>query len=123
MRTAMLSMLFAAAAAFGTMALPSTANARDNARIYVDLGDVGFSYGRPYYRYDRTPLYISYDRHHRPRYYRHAPRPYVRHRARGYYNPPVVVVRDDRHYRHSYRHDPPRRFRVDHHGRRHYYRH
>ncbi len=123
MRTAMMSMLFAAAAAFGATILPSTAHAWDDGRIYVDLGDVSFSYGQPYYRYDRTPLYITYDHHHRPRYYRHAPRPLIRHRARGYYDRPVVVIRDDPYYRDSYRYDPPRRYRVDHHGRRHYSRH
>ncbi len=121
MRNSLCALLLSVAGALGLAAIPSTASA--DARIYVDIGDVGFSVGRPYYRYDRTPLYVTYDRYRQPRFYRYGPRP--AHRV-GYYDPyydsrvivqPRVVYRD-RYYRDGYRD----RFWVDHHGRRHYRR-
>jgi len=126
MRSALFAILFTVVCALGTSAMPSNVQAQD-ARIYVDLGDVSFSYGRPYHRYDRTPLYISYDRYDRPRYYRYAPRRALR---ANYYDPyydgrvivrPRVVYRD-RNYRDS-RYGYRDRYWVDRYGRRHYYRH
>jgi len=129
MRNTLLALMLSAAGLAGLAATPSTAQAE--ARVYVDFGDVSFYSGRPYYRHDRSPLYVSYDRHGHPRYYRNGPR--YGHRVR-HYDPyydnrvivrPRVVYRDsyrdgyrDHHYRGGHRN----RYWVDHHGRRHYYR-
>jgi hypothetical protein len=96
-------MAMAATAAFG-MVRPSTAQASD-VRVYVDLGDVAFEYGRPYDRYNHEPLYVVYDSYNRPmRYYRVVDRDYY-YRA-GYYRPappPWAPAYGYRHYRHHHR--------------------
>jgi len=127
MRNALFALLLGSAGLLGLAATPSTAQA-DNTRIYVNLGDVSFDYGRPYYRHDRAPLFVSYDRWGHKRYYRHAPRHAYRsgNRDRHYDRVPVrprVVYRDvnrgyydNHHYRDGYR----GRYWVDRYGRRHY---
>jgi hypothetical protein len=80
MRRTILSLLLVASGAIG---LAGAASVEAQERVYVRSGDVVFSYGRPYWRHDRSePLYVVYDRGY-PRYYRYdAPyyRPgYVRH--------------------------------------------
>ncbi len=110
MRNTLFALMLSAAGLFGLAAIPSTAQA--DARIYVDLGDVFFSYGRPHYRYDRAPLYVTYDGYGHPRYYRYAPRRVYRSNYYGgyydpYYNGRVVVrprVVYGSGYRHGYRH-------------------
>jgi len=132
MRNALFTLLLSVAGALGMTVFPGNAQAYDNTRIYVHLGDVGFSYGRPYWRHDNTPLYVTYDRYHRPRYYRHGPRRVYR---RDYYEPyydsrvvvrPRVVYRsyDYRpHYNDRHGHGYRDRYWVDRYGHRHYYRH
>ncbi len=129
MRNALFTLLLGVAGALGLATVPSNAQAFDNTRIYVNLGDVGFSYGRPYWRYDNTPLYVTYDRHHRPRYYRHAPRRVVRHYdpyydARVVVRPRVVYRSYDYrpHHRVRHVHGYRDRYWVDRYGRRHYTR-
>ncbi len=73
MRKVMLSLVLAAAGAIG-LAGSTPAAAYDSGRIYVGIGDVTFSYGRPYYRHNWEPLYVVYERGY-PRYYR-VPAPY-----------------------------------------------
>src|SRR5690606_7726049 len=68
MRKFMLPLLLATAGAIGMAAAPA-AEAYDSGRIYVGIGDVVFSYGRPYYRHNHEPLYVVYERGY-PRYYR-----------------------------------------------------
>jgi hypothetical protein len=69
MRKLILATVLAATAAFGVVR-PSSAQAAD-VRVYVDMGDVAFEYGRPYYRYNHEPLYVIYDSYNHPvRYYR-----------------------------------------------------
>ena len=129
MRNALFALLLSVAGALGLAAVPSNAQAYDDARIYVDLGDVSFSYGRPYWRYDNTPLYVTYDRWNRPRYYRYGPRRVIR---RDYYDPyydgrvivrPRVVYRSyDRYPGYYDRYGYRDRYWVDRYGRRHYYR-
>ncbi|MFC4726790.1 hypothetical protein [Coralloluteibacterium thermophilus] len=75
------SLALAAVFAAGSAFVPAPAEARDRVRIYVDLGDVLFSAGRPYYRHTRAPLYVAHGPY-GPRYYHYAPPP-----------PPVVVYR------------------------------
>lgn len=100
MRNVILSLMLAAAGVAG-LASATPAQASD-ARIFVDLGDVVFSYGRPYWRYGNEPLYVVYERGY-PRYYRYD-------RAYSYYAPPVY-----------YAPPPPPRYyappRYDHHHR------
>lgn len=79
MRKLFLSLVLAAAAVAGTGLSPD-AEARGSERIFIGIGDVVFSYGRPYYRHNREPLYVVYERGY-PRYYR-VPAPV-------YYAPPV----------------------------------
>ena len=78
----------------GTLALPSRAEAADvQVRVLVDVADLIFRSGRPYY-YDRgyghyQPVVVEYDRWRRPHYYRYAPRPVVVHAPPPrYYAPP-----------------------------------
>ena len=101
MRKTMISLLLAAVGAIG-LAGSTAVEARD-ARIYVDLGDVAFSYGRPYYRYNREPLYVVYERGY-PRYYRTGPARYYAHPPRYGYG---ARYEDDDYYRYRYR-DPYR---------------
>lgn len=63
------SLLLAASGALG-LASSNTAEAYDRGRIFVDIGDVTFSYGRPYWRFNHAPLYVVYERGY-PRYYRY----------------------------------------------------
>lgn len=70
MRKTILSLLLAATGAIG-LAGSTTALAEHPGRIYVDIDDVAFSYGRPVWRYSHEPLYVVYERGH-PRYYRYA---------------------------------------------------
>jgi hypothetical protein len=104
---------------------PAPARASDDlVRVLVDVADVVYHSGQPYYRHGRGYGYndrviIVHDRYRRPTYYRYAPRvvhyappPYGR--AHGYYrNAPRYdnrYVRYDRYDRH-------------HHGRDRYDRH
>lgn len=80
--TLSLAVLLASAASL-TYTAPAQAN-DTRVRIYVDLGDVFFDYGRPYYRYDRAPVYVAYDNWGHRRYYRYAPR-YVSYGPPAYY--------------------------------------
>lgn len=63
-----LSLLLAAAGVVGLVD-SAPAVAHDSSHIYVGIGDVMFSYGRPYYRHTREPLFVVYERGY-PRYYR-----------------------------------------------------
>ncbi len=93
--------------------LPMSAQASNSSkRIYVEIGDVAFQYGRPYYRHDRRPLYVVHD-HYRPRYYYYDYRP-------SYHSgfvPSPYYSRDRHHgYRHGY-HRGRDRSRCDYRGR------
>ena len=122
MRKVMLSLVLAAAGAIG-LAGSAPASA-DSGRIYVGIGDVHFSYGRPYWRYNNEPLYVVYERGY-PRYYRYS-RPYYVAPAYGYsyyepayYGPSIYVGYDRydrRHDRYHHRYDRHRRY--DRHDRR-----
>lgn len=96
---------------------PSTARASDDlVRVLVDVADVIYHSGQPYYRHGRgygydNRIIIVRDRYHRPTYYRYVPRtvyysapPYGR--AHGYYrNSPRYdnrYVRYDRYDRNRY---------------------
>jgi hypothetical protein len=112
MRNVILPLVLALAGVVGLASAP-VANAYDSGRIHVGIGDVTFSYGRPYYRHNHEPLYVVYERGY-PRYYR-APPP--RHYApvRDYrYGYRDHRYRDYRHHGHHRGHDRDR-----HHGRRH----
>ena len=124
MRKVMLSLVLAAAGAIG-LAGSAPASA-DSGRIYVGIGDVHFSYGRPYWRHNNEPLYVVYERGY-PRYYRYS-RPYYVAPAYGYsyyepayYGPSIYVGynsrdryrRYDRHDRYD-RYDRHRRYDRDH---------
>ncbi len=76
MRT--LSLLAGAALALGlSFGAPAQAHGSD-ARIWVSIGDVSFSAGRPYHRHHRHPLHVVRGAH-GPRYY-YVPAPtYVYH--------------------------------------------
>jgi hypothetical protein len=127
MRNILFSLVLAAAGATG-LALSSDAQA-GGGRIYVDIGDVSFSYGRPYYRHSREPLYVVYEYGY-PRYYRVAPAPvyYAPPPPRYVYRAPQYGWRHDRYrdWRHDRRdwrhdrwdrHDDDRRGRGRHRGR------
>jgi hypothetical protein len=105
MRKVMFSLLLAAAGAIGLTAAPA-AEAYDSGRIYVGIGDVVFSYGRPYWRHNHEPLYVVYERGY-PRYYR-APAPvyYAPPPPRYVYAPPPRWGYDR--YRHRDYRDHPR---------------
>jgi hypothetical protein len=85
MRKVIFSLLLASAGAIG-LAGSTAAEAYDSGRIYVGIGDVTFSYGRPYWRHNHEPLYVVYERGY-PRYYR-VPTPAYP----AYYAPPVRYV-------------------------------
>jgi hypothetical protein len=109
---------------------PSTARASDDLiRVLVDVADVVYHSGQPYYRHGRGYGYddrviVVHDRYRRPTYYRYAPRvvyrappPYGR--AHGYYrNAPRYDNRYVRYDRYD-RYDRKRydRNRYDHHDR------
>ncbi|WP_454832258.1 hypothetical protein [Pseudoxanthomonas wuyuanensis] len=117
---------------------PAPARASDDlVRVIVDVADVIYHGGSPYYRHGRgyypdNRVVIVRDRYHRPTYYRYVPRtvyyaapPYGR--AHGYYrNAPRYDYRhvryDDHRYDHRYdRHhdwrDDDRRGKKRHHHR------
>lgn len=108
--------LLAAALAGAATLLPARqAQAADvQVRVLVDVADLIFRSGRPYY-YDQgyyQPVVVEYDRWRRPVYYRYGPppRPVVVYRQAPprYYAPP-------RHY-----HAPPPHYRVSYDDRRGY---
>lgn len=84
MRNTFLALALSAGAAVAGLAYSDHAQADTRVRVSVDLGDVRIDYGRPYYRYDRTPVYVEYDRWGHPRYYRYV-------ESRYYYGGPRVV--------------------------------
>ncbi|MCR6686614.1 hypothetical protein [Pseudoxanthomonas sp.] len=102
----------------GALALPVRAEAADvQVRVLVDVADLIFRSGRPYY-YDRgyyQPVVIEYDRWHRPVYYRYAPRPVVVHAPppRYYAPPPPRHYAPPPHYRAGYRYSDRRDWRDD----------
>jgi len=126
MRAALLAIALGGAAA----ALPSKAQAADvQVRVLVDVADLIFRSGRPYY-HDRgyyQPVVVEYDRWHRPVYYRYAPRPVVVYRPapppRYYYAPPRHYRAPAPYHRASYayddrRHEHDRHDRHDHDGKK-----
>jgi hypothetical protein len=84
--------VLAAGLGFGTL-MPAPAQARDDelVRVIVDVGDVIFRGGYPYYRYDDRygygdRLIVVHDRYRGPVYYRRVPRTvYYRYRGRPPY--------------------------------------
>lgn len=91
--------VFAAAFGLGGAAIPAPAQAQgdDLARVIVDVADVIFRSGQPYYRYDNRygyddRLIVVHDRYRGPVYYRQVPR--------------TVYYRDSR-YNSRYRSGPP----------------
>lgn len=82
MRKMIPTLLLAAAGAIG-LAGSSVAWAAHPDRVYVDIDDVVFSYGRPTWRYNREPLYVVYERGY-PRYYRYGGPGYARYHAPRY---------------------------------------
>jgi len=95
--------LLAAALGAGAALLPARAQAADvQVRVLVDVADLIFRSGRPYY-YERGhyhPVVVEYDPWRRPVYYRYAPRPPV-----VVYKPRPVVVHHHAppHYRAGWR--------------------
>lgn len=85
-----------------TAVLPAKAQAADvQVRILVDVADLVFRSGRPYY-YDQgyyQPVVMEYDPWRRPVYYRYGPRPVV------VYRPPPRYYAPPRHYA-----PPPRQY-------------
>ncbi len=112
------------AALAGTAALvpAQRAHAADvQVRVLVDVADLIFRSGRPYY-HDRGyyhPVVVEYDRWHRPVYYRYEPRPVVVYRPAPpprYYAPPRHHAPPPGHYRVGY-YDDRRHDRDRHHGK------
>ncbi|KAF1694596.1 hypothetical protein [Pseudoxanthomonas koreensis] len=110
--------LFATALTGAATLLPAPrAHAADvQVRVLVDVADLIFRSGRPYY-YESgyyRPVVVEYDHWHRPVYYRYAPRPVVvYHRPappRHYHAPKYRVSYND------YRYDD--RKHHDHHGKK-----
>jgi hypothetical protein len=96
--------LLAAGLGFGAMA-PAPAHAQDSlARVLVDVADVVFNGGTPYYRYGNygpgDRLVVGRDAYGRPIYYRQVPYAY-RDGNRGYYD---RYDHDDGRYRSHRRH-------------------
>jgi len=117
----------AAGLGLGAMA-PAPAHASDDlARVIVDVADVIFHGGYPYYRPDRRygyndRLIVVRDRYRRPTYYRYVPRT-VYYRDSGYrHNPPYGVAhgywRDGRYWDGRRWHDRDRYGRDDRYDRR-----
>lgn len=124
MRGALLAVALGGAAA----TMPAPAQAADvQVRVLVDVADLIFRSGRPYY-YDEgyyQPVVVEYDRWRRPVYYRYGPPPRVVYRpAPRYYAPPPPrhYYAPAPHYRASYRYDDGRRYDRDdrhhHHGKK-----
>lgn len=95
MRKLVFSLLLAVGGAMG-LAASTPAQASHDDRIYIGLGDVVFSYGRPYWRHNHEPLYVVYE-YGRPRYYRIVNRYYGP--AYAYPPPPAWGYRRDRDWR------------------------
>lgn len=116
------ALLAAALAGAATLLPAGQAQAADvQVRVLVDVADLIFRSGRPYY-YDEgyyQPVVVEYDRWRRPVYYRYAPppRPVVVYRPAPprYYAPPHYRVSyGDRYYdRDRHHHD-----RHDHRGKK-----
>ena len=89
--------------------VPGKAQAADvQVRVLVDVADLIFRSGRPYY-YDRghyQPVVVEYDRYRRPVYYRYGPPPVVVYQPAGYYVPAHRHAPPPRYYA------PPPRYRV-----------
>lgn len=104
MRKLILSFVLATAGAVGLTAT-APAQAYDDGRIFVSIGDVTFSSGQPYHRYSHQPLYVVRESY-GPRYYYTGPRYVepVRYYAppRAYYPPPRAYY-PSRDYRAGYR--------------------
>ena len=102
------ALLAAALAGAATLLPAGRAQAADvQVRVLVDVADLIFRSGRPYY-YDRgyyQPVVIEYDRWHRPVYYRYEPRPVVVYR----HAPPPRYYAPPRHHHHA---PPPKHYRV-----------
>lgn len=111
MRKLILSFVLATAGAVGLTAA-EPASAHGDGRIFVSIGDVAFSYGNPYHRHSRAPLYVVHESW-GPRYYYYAqPTRYYappRYYAPRYSQPRVYWggYHRDRYDRHDYydRHD------------------
>ena len=109
--------LLALALGGAAAAMPGQASAADvQVRVLVDVADLIFRSGRPYY-YDQgyyQPVVIEYDRWHRPVYYRYSPRPVVVHAPPRYYAPPPPRhYAPPPHYRAGYRYSDRRDWRDD----------
>lgn len=93
------------ASSLGMAALmPGTARASDDlVRVLVDVADVIYHSGQPYYRYGDYGRYdrvvIVRDRYHRPTYYRYVPRDY-----RAYHRGPPYGRAYGYHGKHKYKH-------------------
>ncbi len=97
------------------VAAPARANGNDWVRVAVDIADVIYHSGQPYYRHGhgygpRDRLVVVYDRYHRPVYYREVERVVYRPapRARGYvpvYYPVHHAAPRYDAYRYNARHD------------------
>jgi len=101
---ALLAVALGAGAAFA----PAPAKAADvQVRVLVDVAELIFRSGRPYY-YERGhyhPVVVEYDHWHRPVYYRYVPRPVVVHHHHHAPPPRKVVV---------HHHAPPPPLHHDH---------
>ncbi len=89
--------ILAAGLGFGAMAAPAPARASDDlVRIIVDVADVIYHGGQPYYRYGNRygyddRLIVVRDRYRGPVYYRYVPRT-VYYRDTRYRHPPYGVA-------------------------------
>jgi hypothetical protein len=81
MRNLVVASILAVSSVIG-LGLSPAAKAGD-ARIFVDLGNVYFSAGQPYYRETRQPLYVAHYAY-GPRYYYSRPAYGYRHYDRGH---------------------------------------
>lgn len=82
------------AALLGTAAMAPAAQADTRVRIYLGLNDIGFGAGhQPYYRQDRSPVYVTYDSWGNRRYYRYAPQSRYYQQPRYYAPAPVYYYR------------------------------
>jgi|SRR4249919_1548716 len=96
------------AAVLATAAMAPAAQAQTRVRISVNLGDVLYVSGHPYYRGDRSPVYVEQDRWGHRQYYRYAeprrvvyvPAPYYanNYRPQPYYGHDDRWDRDHRHH-------------------------
>lgn len=91
MRKLILSFVLATAGAVGLTAA-EPASAYNDGRIFVSIGDVSFSYGQPYHRHSRAPLYVVHGSW-GPRYYYTAPTHYYAPPPRYYAAPRYVAPR------------------------------